>query len=106
MNLADKPLLNTQEVMFVLGLSEGFIRQWASPQAELDYKAGVSAIPGMPVVRPGEKWMLFPRELLWQWLLKYFGSGCEERKNPKSEPSAVRQANPSQPLSQTRNPKG
>lgn len=71
----EKPLLTFQEVRYEFNLGEKFIEVWTAPEACRDYKAGKSKIPGMPVIRPGEKGMLFPRELLMQWLLRYFGSG-------------------------------
>lgn len=68
-------LLTGLEVQVQFGLGEDFISLWTKPAAAKDYKEGRSLIPGMPVIRPGTRGALYPRALLMEWLLRYFGSG-------------------------------
>lgn len=70
-----RPLLTLTEVVYEFQLGEDFVAKWASKGAEDDFRDGRSKIPAMPVVRPGQRGALYPRHLLMEWLLKYFGHG-------------------------------
>jgi hypothetical protein len=80
--MSGKTFLTLIEVQMEFNLGEKFITEWTAPKAEQEWKEGRSSIPAMPVVRPGERGMIFPRQLLEQWLLKYFGSGYTGDEKP------------------------
>ena len=76
-------MMTRLEVQLELGLSEQFIDNWTSARAVQEARSDAQRTPAMPVVRTSERGMLFPRALVMEWLLKYFGSGygCGEQFN-------------------------